>query len=113
MITNNIITYYHKTFDSIDRIEIWNRYVFRKVWEFGSQGSTVSKGYDNSNTVDIRIPMEYVQDSGIFAIGDLVAIGEHGDIEVQGDLEGAEYYNITNITINDFGNNPHIHLRGN
>ncbi len=113
MITNNSITYYHKTFDSIDRIEKWNRYSFDKVWKFGVKGSTTNKGYDNSNAVDIRIPMEYVQDTSIFAIGDLVAVGEYGSIEVQSDLDGAEYYNITSVTINNFGNNQHIHLRGN
>lgn len=113
MITNNNITYYHKGFNSIDRIEKWEKYSFENVWEFGVQGSITNKGYDNSNVVDIRIPMEYVEDKSIFAIGDLVVIGESGEIEVQSDLEGKEYYNIVGVTVNDFGNNPHIHLRGN
>ena len=88
MITNGSITYYHK------KRHIWNRYVFEDVWHFGGKSSSINKGYENANDVNIRIPMEYVEDKNIFTIGDIIAI------------------NVTSITINEYGNNPHVHLGG-
>ena len=72
----------------------------------------MNKGYDNSNDLNVRIPMEYVKDVNMFDIGDIVALGENPDISRQSDLEGIEFYNVTKINVNDFGNNPHIHLGG-
>ena len=111
MITNGSITYYHKTLNN-NKLPIWNKYVFESVWHFGGKGSSINKGYENANDVDIRIPMEYVSDTSIFQIGDIIAIGEQGNITKQSDLNGKEYYNVTSININNFGNNPHIHLGG-
>ena len=111
MITNKTITYYHKTLDN-NKLTVWNRYVFDKVWLFGGKGSSINKGYENANDVDVRIPMEYVKNKSIFKIGDIVAVGKQGNISKQSDLNNIEYYNITSININDFGNNPHIHLGG-
>lgn len=111
MITNNSITYYKKEFDE-NKLEKWIRYVFENVWTFGGKGSSINKGYENANDVDIRIPMEYVTDASIFAIGDIIAIGIQEDITRQSDLNGIEFYNVTSINVNNFGNNPHIHLGG-
>ena len=74
MITNGSITYYHK------KRHIWNRYVFEDVWHFGGKGSSINKGYENANDVNIRIPMEYVEDKNIFTIGDIIAIGIQPEI---------------------------------
>lgn len=112
MITNNKITYYHKVLNNTTKLEEWSRVLFDKVWLFGGKGASINKGYENANDVDIRIPMEYVQDTTIFKVGDIVATGEHGKIERQSDLKDVEFYNVTSININDFGNNPHIHLGG-
>ena len=112
MITNKKITYYHKVLNNITKLEEWTKVVFDNVWLFGGKGSSINKGYENANDVDIRIPMEYVSDTTIFNIGDIVAVGEQENISKQSDLKGKEFYNITSININDFGYNPHIHLGG-
>lgn len=111
MITNKIITYYHKTLDE-NKLEKWNKYVFDKVWLFGGKGSSINAGYENANDVNVRIPMEYVEDKTIFTIGDIIAVGEQVDITKQSELNGKEFYNVTSITINEYGNNPHVHLGG-
>lgn len=112
MITNNSITYYHKTLNDITHLEEWNRILFSDVWAFGGKGSSINKGYENANDINVRISMKYVNDKNIFQIGDIIAIGEQGNISKQSDLNGTEFYNVTSININDFGNNPHIHLGG-
>ena len=111
MITNNKITYYHKVLDE-NKIEQWQKTVFVKAWVFGGKGSSINKGYDNANDVNIRIPIEEITDESIFAIGDIVVVGIEDDIERQSDLKGKEFYNITSININKFGSNPHVHLGG-
>ena len=112
MITNKSITYYHKRLNETSKLEEWERFFFSNVWAFGGKGSSVNKGYENANDVDIRIPMEYVKDRSIFKVGDIVVIGEYGNISKQSDLSNTEFYNIKSININDFGNNPHVHLGG-
>jgi hypothetical protein len=112
MITNNKITYYHKILNNTTKLYEWSRVLFEDVWVFGGKGSSKNKGYENANDVDVRIPMEYVQDNSIFKIGDIIAVGEQPDISKQSDLKDVEYYNVTSINVNDFGNNPHIHLGG-
>ena len=112
MITNNKITYYHKHFNTQTRLEEWQRTVFNKVWLFGGKGSNINKGYENANDVDVRIAKEFLQDGMEFAIGDIIAVGEQPNITKQTDLEGIEFYNVTSINLNDFGNNPHLHLGG-
>ena len=56
--------------------------------------------------------MEYVNNKDIFVIGDIIAIDIQPEISKQSDLQGKEFYNVTSITINEYGNNPHIHLGG-
>lgn len=112
MITNKSITYYHKTLNNNTKLEEWIKTDFSDVWVFGGKGSSINIGYENANDVNVRIPMEYVNDTSIFSIGDIVAIGIHDNISKQSDLKGIEFYNVTSININDFGNNPHIHLGG-
>lgn len=112
MITNNTITYYKKELDEGTRLPIWTRYVFSPVWVFGGKGSSINKGYKNANNVDVRIPMEQVEDESIFDLEDIILVGEFGDITKQSDLEGKEFYNVTSITINEYGLNPHVHLGG-
>ena len=112
MITNGSITYYKKVFNPITKLEEWQKYYFDNVWKFAGKGSSINNGYENSNNINIRIPMHYVTDATIFAIGDIIAIGKQADITKQEDLQGKEFYNVTAININEFGNNPHIHLGG-
>lgn len=112
MITNTEISYYSKALNAIDKIEIWRKTHFPKVWKFNRNGSIPNTGITESNQVDIRIPLEDVEDVTIFHIGDLVAVNFNADIETQQDLNGIEHYVITSVTINNFGNNPHVHLVG-
>ena len=112
MITNKTITYYHKTLNTATRLEEWTKTIFTNAWVFGGKGSSINKGYDNANDCNVRIPMEYISDVSIFSIGDIIAIGSQEDITKQSELKGTEYYNVTSININNFGNNPHIHLGG-
>lgn len=112
MVTNKMITYYKKGLDENTKLITWTRYVFGPVWVFGGKGSGINKGYENANNVDVRIPFKQIQDENIFALEDIIAIGEHGNIEKQSDLDGVEFYNVTSITVNSYGNNMHVHLGG-
>ena len=112
MIVNKAITYYHKILNNTTKLEEWNKTVFTSAWVYSSTKAIANAGYENNNGVSIRIPIEFVKDISIFSIGDIVAIGKQGDITKQSDLKGKEFYNITNINVNDFGNNRHIHLEG-
>ena len=112
MINNKTITYYHKTLDPDTRLEKWEKIIIENIWVFCGKASSVSSGYTDINNIAVRIPMEKITDTSIFDIGDIIAIGVQEDIEKQSDLKGVEYYNVTSININDFGNNPHIHLGG-
>ena len=109
MITNNSITYFHKSLNN-QRIEVWEKTYYPDVWLFKTKGSNVSEGYERQNTFDIRIPIEYAH--SVFSIGDIVVVGQCEDIETQADLEGKEYFNVLSVNVNNFGNNPHIHLGG-
>ena len=111
MITNKTITYYSKGLDN-KKLDIWNKTIFTSAWVFGGKGSSINKGYENANDVDVRIPMAFVKDKSIFKVGDIIAIGKQSDITKQSDLNGIEFYNVTSVNINDFGSQPHIHLGG-
>ena len=114
MITNASLTHYHKTLDETTRLEKWIRYNYENVWWFGGKGSSINKGYENANDVDVRIPYDknYIDISNL-AIGDIIIKGIlETDITTQQDLNSYEVYNITSINDNNFGINKHIHLGG-
>lgn len=114
MITNASLTHYHKTIDSETRLEKWIRYNYDNVWWFGGKGSSINKGYENANDVDVRIPYNQNEiDISNLAIGDIIIKGTLAtDITTQQDLNEFEVYNITSINDNNFGINKHIHLGG-
>jgi len=112
MITNKAITYYHKTFDNENKVEVWEKYIFKHTWVYNSKNANINAGYEKSNSLSARIEMKWIKDKSLFNIGDIVAIGEHDDIDRQSDLEGINYFNVTSVVINDYGNNPHVHLGG-
>lgn len=112
MLSNNTMTYYHKTLNTETRLENWNRYLFENVWAFGSNNASVNVGYENSNNVEVRIPIELVEDTSIFQLGDIISIGNNAEILTQDELVGKEFYNVTSIKINNFGSTPHVHLGG-
>ena len=113
MLTNSSLTVYHKGLDK-NMLETWTRFNYDKVWFFGGHGAGINKGYENANDFDCRIP--YEKNSGLdianFSIGDIVIPDTiTTDIISQKDLN-VDFYNITSINDNKFGNNPHIHLGG-
>ena len=112
MITNSSVTIYHKSLDTTTHDEVWTRYNYDNAWFFGGKGANINKGYDNANDVEIRLPYDKNSlDISNFAIGDIIVKGTlTTNIETQDDLPN--FYNITSITNNTFGNNPHIHIGG-
>ena len=113
MITNASLTIYHKEYDEETRLDKWKRYNYDKVWFFGGKGVSINKGYDNANNVDVRIPYGNNLSVNNIAIGDILVKGTiTNEISTQQDLLNYEIYNITSITDNKFGNNPHIHIGG-
>lgn len=114
MITNASLTHYHKTIDDETRLEKWIRYNYDNVWWFGGKGSSINKGYENANDVDVRIPYDKNNiDISNLAIGDIIIKGTLDiNITTQQDLKNYEVYNITSINDNNFGINQHIHLGG-
>ncbi len=113
MITNSSLTVYHKGLDE-NMLETWTRFNYDNAWIFGGKGAGINKGYDNANDVEVRIP--YGQNAnlniGNFSIGDIVVPGTlTTDIITQQDIN-VDFYNITSITNNTFGNSKHIHLGG-
>ena len=114
MITNASLTHYHKTLDETTRLEKWIRYNYENVWWFGGKGSSINKGYENANDVNVRIPYDKNDiDISNLAIGDIIVKGTlNTDITTQQDLKNYEIYNITSINDNNFGINRHIHLGG-
>ena len=114
MIINASLTHYHKTLDETTRLEKWIRYNYENVWWFGGKGSSINKGYENANDVNVRIPYDKNDiDISNLAIGDIIVKGTlNTDITTQQDLKNYEVYNITSINDNNFGINKHIHLGG-
>ena len=115
MLVNSDMTLYHKVLDTETRLEKWERYYIEKVWWYGGKGANTQTGYENANDVQIRIPYDMNENLNIanFSIGDIVCKGNIGKtITSQSELNGVEFYNITAISNNTFGNNQHIHLGG-
>ena len=114
MIINASLTHYHKTLDEATRLEKWIRYNYENVWWFGGKGSSINKGYENANDVNVRIPYDKNNiDISNLAIGDIIVKGTlDTDITTQQDLKNYEVYNITSINDNNFGIDKHIHLGG-
>ena len=116
MITNSSVTIYHRNgLDVSTHLEKWQRFNYNKVWYFGGKGAHISKGYDNANDVEVRLPYNENENLSVsnFAVGDIIVKGTLStNIEKQSDLKGYEIYNITSIKNNNFGNNQHIHLGG-
>ena len=115
MLVNSDMTLYHKVLDTETRLEKWERYYIEKVWWYGGKGANTQTGYENANDVQIRIPYDINENLNIanFNIGDIVCKGNiEKTITSQSELNGVEYYNITAINNNTFGNNAHIHLGG-
>lgn len=109
MITNSDLTIFHKEIDSNTKLESWTKQYYEKVWFFGGRGSSLNKGYENANDVQIRIEHPIKIN---FSIGDILVKGRADNITKQSDLNNYEVYNITSINDNNFGSTPHVHIGG-
>lgn len=111
MLVNSSLTVYHKV--EIDHDYKWVKYFYKNIWWFGGKGTSTNKGYENANDVQIRIPYDLNSklDYNNFGIGDILIQGEYKDITSEEDIQ-SEYYNITSLNNNVFGNNKHIHIGG-
>ena len=115
MLVNSDMTLYHKVLDTETRLEKWERYYIEKVWWFGGKGANTQMGYETATDVQLSIPYERNENLNIadFSIGDIVCKGNiEKTITSQSELNDIEFYNITAISNNTFGNNQHIHLGG-
>lgn len=116
MLINSSVTIYHKDgLNVVTHLEKWTRYNYNKAWFFGGKGAGISKGYENANDVEIRLPYDSNDNLDInnFAMGDIIVQGTlTTDIETQEDLRDYLTYNITSINNNNFGHNQHIHIGG-
>lgn len=117
MITNASLTCYHKSFDNENKVEIWTRFNYDKVWWFNDEKIGLNKGYFDDDKVSIRIPYDQNENLDIknFSNGDILVNGSLDvDIETQQDLVdlGYEVFNITSKANNTTGINQHIHLGG-
>ena len=113
MISNADITIYHKELDLATRLEKWTRFNYDNVWCFSSQRASVNDGYDDTNNVEIRIPLTESIDISNFSKGDIIVKGKlTTDINTTKELADYEKYAIVGINNNDFGSKPHIHLTG-
>lgn len=115
MIINSDLTVYHKILDIETRLEKWVRYYYQKVWWFGGKGSSLNKGYEKANDVQVRIPYYLNENANIshFAIGDIILQGNiEKEIKTLSELSEYDIYNITSINNNLFGSTPHIHIGG-
>lgn len=114
MLTNSSLTVYHKTIQN--REDKWVKYYYDKVWFFGGKGSSLNKGFAEANDVQIRIPYDLYPtlDINNFGIGDILVQGEYEDIVSENDLKdlNIQFYNITSLNNNVFGNSKHIHIGG-
>lgn len=115
MIVNSSATIYHKSIDNETRLEKWERFNYSKVWFYKRKSASVNEGYDNANSCEVRIPLEHNPNLqiGNFSIGDIVVEGTLiNDITSQQDLSSYQIFNITSISDNNFGTQPHIHIGG-
>ena len=114
MITNSSLTLYHKDFDENTKKETWTRYNYKDIWWFSVESANNNDGYDDNNSVNIRIPYATnTIDINNIAKGDILVNGTlNTNITTQQDLSNYTIYHVTSISNNKFGNNPHVHLGG-
>lgn len=109
MITNTSITLYHRV-KGRNPNERFIRVNFDNVWTFGGHGASLNKGLTDMNNLSVRIP--YAQndiDVSLIKQGDLIVIGS-SDIDIQAESDLNDYYVLTSINDNQFGDTPHVHL---
>lgn len=107
MISNSDLTVYHRVNGE------WIRKNYTNIWWYSKQNANSDKGYNNNNSVEIRISYDLNPDIEDFSFGDILVKGTlDQDITRQQDLDVKDVYNIIGISNNTFGRRPHIHISG-
>lgn len=110
MLTNTDITIYNREYDSVTRLDTWNRvYVPVAWWYKNEKASITTDGLKSADAYTIRIPDVNIA----LKKDDYIVRGNCCmEIETVKDLEGLEKTRVTSVNYNTFGGNPHIKAVG-
>lgn len=106
MPTNTDITLYQNNKGAFEK-----KYIEFVMWQ-GGDGYSISKGYENANNIDIWVPINKNDLSGIvFKAGDIVVKGNVDlKITTEYDLKNYKTYKITEIVENKYGSVDMQHI---
>ena len=105
MITNSSMTVYHYAAGA------YARTFYPSVHWYSKRISNVTdNGIAGADMISIRIPMEEVPDCAVIRKNDIVAKGDHPAIETREDLMVNDKGKVAEISVNEYGLNPHIRI---
>ena len=105
MITNSSMTVYHYAAGA------YARTFYPSVHWYSKRISNVTdNGVAGADMISIRIPMEEVPDCAGIRKNDIVAKGDHPAIETLEDLMVNDKGKVAEISVNEYGLNPHIRI---
>ena len=105
MITNSSMTVYHYAAGA------YARTFYPSVHWYSNRISNVTdNGIAGADMISIRIPMEEVPDCAVIRKNDIVAKGDHPAIETLEDLMVNDKGKVAEISVNEYGLNPHIRI---
>ena len=105
MITNSSMTVYHYAAGD------YARTFYPSVHWYSKRISNVTdNGIAGADMISIRIPMEEVPDCAVIRKNDIVAKGDHPAIETLEDLMVNDKGKVAEISVNEYGLNPHIRI---
>ena len=105
MITNSSMTVYRYAAGA------YARTFYPSVHWYSKRISNVTdNGIAGADMISIRIPMEEVPDCAVIRKNDIVAKGDHPAIETLEDLMVNDKGKVAEISVNEYGLNPHIRI---
>ena len=105
MITNSSMTVYRYAAGA------YARTFYPSVHWYSKRISNVTdNGVAGADMISIRIPMEEVPDCAVIRKNDIVAKGDHPAIETLEDLMVNDKGKVAEISVNEYGLNPHIRI---
>lgn len=113
MKTNSSMTLYHKDYNKKTRLDEWIRYPIENVMWQGGEGTSINKGYEKANDINVYIPYNSNEEleKVPFSIGDIIVKGVvENSISKQSDLT-VDNYNITTLIDNNFGSDEMKHIQ--
>lgn len=110
MLINSSCTIYSRKPNPSTDYDEWEKCYIPECWWFcDTKSSITTNGLQTADVLTVRIP-------------DLSVAVKKGDVIIQGncnidvqtlkDLNGYEYFKVTSVNYNHFGNNPHIKVVG-